>query len=319
MAHVIAEVCQNHNGDVELLLEMVAAAAEAGAKYVKMQTIFSDDLTHRPRFDTGKDENGNDVAIVRPYAAEAERLSGLDLTPEAHGKFVEACREHGVLPMTTVFNRGRTPMVRADNWAGVKVASYDCASYPMLRELADGFEFMVVSTGATYDEEIAKAADVLKNTRFAFLHCVTIYPTPLDQLHLRRMDWLRQFTPLVGFSDHTLIARDGTTASKAALCYGADFVERHFTILKPDQTKDGPVSMNPEQLRDLVEFADLPRGEQARHVRDLVPDMEPLLGTEQRDMTTDELRNRDYYRGRFATMQDGEVVYNWEDTPVQGL
>jgi len=316
MAHIIAEVCQNHVGDVEVLKDMVAAAAEAGATYVKMQTIFSEDLTHRPRFDTGKDERGNDVAIVRPYEPEFERLRGLDLPLDAHEVFVEECRKHGVHPMTTVFSRGRLPLVLRSRWSGVKVASYDCASYPLLCELRDNFEFLVVSTGASYDHEVAMAANVLRNRRFAFLHCVTIYPTPLDALHLRRMEWLRQFTPLVGFSDHTRIDRDGMTASKVALWYGADLVERHFTILDRTKTKDGPVSMGPAELYDLVEFARLPKADQEAEVRRLVPDVEPLLGQAQREMTEVELRNRDYYRGRFATKRDGIVIYNWEDVPV---
>ena len=316
MAHIIAEVCQNHNGDVALLKDMIAAAAEAGAKYVKMQTIFSEDLTFRPRFETGKDEQGRDVAIKRPYEPELTRLKKLDIPPEAHGTFVEICRKYGVHPMTTVFARGRLPMVRKYAWSGVKVASYDCASFPLLRELRDSFEFLVVSTGASYDREVARAAEILRNRRFAFLHCVTIYPTPLEDLNLRRMNWLRQFAPLVGFSDHTLIERDGIVAAKAALWQGADFVERHFTILDRTKTKDGPVSIDPKQLRELVEFTHLSPADQEAHVRSLVPDVEKLLGREQRELTEAELRNRDYYRGRFATKRGEKVIYNWEDVPI---
>ena len=141
MARIIAEVCQNHNGDVELLKDMVAQAAEAGATWVKMQSIFSEDLTHRPQFDTGKDDSGKEY-IVRPYEPEFERMTSLDLPPEAHATFVETCREHGVLPMTTIFSRGRIRLAKEAGFAGVKVASYDCASFPLLRELRDAFEFL---------------------------------------------------------------------------------------------------------------------------------------------------------------------------------
>jgi sialic acid synthase SpsE len=316
MAHIIVEVCQNHSGDRKVLQEMVHAAAEAGAKYVKMQTIFSDDLTYRERFETGKGKDGKDTAIKRPYEPELTRLKSLDLEEEDHGFFVETCRDHGMLPLTTVFARGRVGLVSRYSFAGVKVASYDCASCPLLRDLRDRFEFIVVSTGATYDHEIARAASVLGNTRFAFLHCVTIYPTPLDQLHLRRMNWLRQFAPLVGFSDHTLIERDGITAAKAAFWQGADFVERHFTIQDRTKTKDGPVSMDPRQLRELVQFTKLTREDQEREVRTVVKDVDALLGRETREMTEAELRNRDYYRGRFATKLGKRVIYNWEEDDI---
>ncbi len=318
MPHIIVEVCQNHSGERKILQEMIQAAAEAGAKYVKMQTIFSEDLAFRERFETGKDNKGNDIAIKRPYEPELARLKGLDLTEEDHGFFVETCRKHGVLPLTTVFSRGRVGLVYRRGFAGVKVASYDCASYPLLRDLRDRFEFLVVSTGASYDHEIATAARILRNRRFAFLHCVTIYPTPLDQLHLRRMSWLRQFTPLVGFSDHTLVERDGIIAAKAAFWQGADFVERHFTIHDRSKTKDGPVSIDPKQLKELIEFTKLTSEEQGKEVRGAVRDVEALLSRETREMTETELRNRDYYRGRFATKRGDRVIYNWEEvgTPV---
>lgn len=316
MSHIIVEVCQNHSGDRSILREMVHAAAESGAKYVKMQTIFSADLTFRERFETGKDKKGADVAIKRPYDPELTRLKALDLTEQDHGFFVETCRKYGVLPLTTVFARGRVDLVYQCGFAGVKVASYDCASYPLLRDLRDRFEFLVVSTGATYDHEIAKTANALGNKRFAFLHCVTIYPTPLDQIHLRRMDWLRQFAPLVGFSDHTLIERDGITAAKAALWQGADFIERHFTVQDRTKTKDGPVSIDPKQLRELVQFSKLDRESQGNEVRRLVKDVDALLGKETREMTEVELRNRDYYRGRFATKRGKRVIYNWEEVEI---
>ena len=137
----------------------------------------------------------------------------------------------------------------------VKVASYDCASYPLLKDLKAKFKHLFVSTGATYEDEVEKAAQVLTGTSFSFLHCVTIYPTPLNELHLARMQYLRQFTPSVGFSDHTLVERDGIKASVVALHLGADLVERHFTTLPPDKTKDGPVSINPSQLKTLCGLA----------------------------------------------------------------
>jgi N,N'-diacetyllegionaminate synthase len=309
-AQIAVELCQNHNGDVELMKDMVAAAAESGATYVKMQSIFSEDLTRRDRFEEGAEGD----AITRPYQPEYDRMTTLDLPPEAHEIFVEECLRYGVLPMTTLFNVGRLPLVRkSGNWAGMKVASYDCASFPMLRQLRDDFQFLMVSTGASYDHEIQTAANILVNRPFAFLHCVTIYPTPFEHFHLRRMDWLRQYAPLVGFSDHTLYERDGITGTKAAIWYGADIIERHFTILDRSETKDGPVSIRPDDVKELVQFANAPKSEQEKEVRSKIDDIEMLLGQPTRDMSDAELKNRDYYRGRFATKVDGEVIYNWED------
>ena len=84
------------------------------------------------------DENGKKTSIKRPYQAEVDRLSKLDLTIDDHNFFIEKCNELGVIPMTTIFARGRVKEIGELPWKGktVKVASYDCASKPMLRELA---------------------------------------------------------------------------------------------------------------------------------------------------------------------------------------
>jgi len=231
VAKIIVEVCQNHLGSREHLKEMIHAAAEAGAHYVKMQTIFSDDLTNRDRFENGAtDPDGMVQVIKRPYAAERERLRKLDLTKEDHLFFIEECGGYKVIPLTTVFSRIRIPFVASLPWPErtVKVASYDCASFPMLRELCASFDHLIVSTGASHDEEIMEASRLVKKLgkKLTLLHCVTSYPNTLDMCHLARMEWLRTYADSVGWSDHTLVKRDGIKAAKAALALGAQVIER---------------------------------------------------------------------------------------------
>ncbi len=313
---IIAEFCQNHKGNLSLLKEMVWAAAEAGATYAKVQSMLADDLTFRERFEEGLWEGEKQVAIKRPYKPEYERLKPMDMTDEAHRFFGEACKKAGIKPMTTIFSRSRIPFVASLGWDAVKVASYDCASYPMLRELKEHFAYLFISTGATYDHEIEGAAKLLQGHAFSFLHAVTIYPTPLNEFHLARMEYLRQFTPSVGMSDHSLVSRDGIKAAMIALSLGADVIERHFTILPADATKDGPVSINPEQLKQLVDFSRLPLDERKAIVEREIPGYEQAIGLRTRPLSHTEELNRDYYRGRFASRVGGEMVYNWEEKPV---
>lgn len=322
MARIIVEVCQNHNGDRSILRDLIHAAAENGADIIKGQIIFSEDVTHRPRFDEGEDEdNGVKKTIKRPYDAEVARLSGLDLKDEDYHFFVEEVKKAGAVPMLTVFTRVRIPLAASLPYGReklVKVASYDCASLPLIRELAENFDKLIISTGATFDEEIEKTAVILKekNTLFAFLHCVTSYPNTLTMANLSRMEWLRKFVPEVGWSDHTLVARDGIKAAKTALMLGADYIERHFTILPPDKTKDGPVSITPALLKELSSFAKLSKDEQRKIIEKEVPDWQIMLGHPQREMTHTEMLNRDYYRGRFASFVRNEWIHNWEEKPV---
>ena len=322
MAKIIVELCQNHNGDRELLKKMIRAAKRNGADIVKGQIIFSEDLTNRERFDEGQEESsGVKKTIKRPYKAEFERMKALDLSADDYKFFVEECNRVGVTPMLTVFSRNRVPLAAKLPYQRekmVKVASYDCASVALVKELADNFDHLVISTGATLDDEIKKTAELLKskNKKFTFLHCVTSYPNTLAMANLARMEWLRQFTSSVGWSDHSLISRDGIKMAKVAMMLGADYIELHLTTLPVDKTKDGPVSINPKQLKELSLFAKLSKREQKKIVGKEIPDWKTMVGLAERDMTHTEMLNRDYYRGRFASWVNGEWVYNWEDKKV---
>ena len=319
-----AELCQNHNGDYDTVRRLVDAAANAGASHIKIQHIYVRNLVFRPEFEQGLERNGKLLAIRRPWQPEYDRLRELELSDDECARFVEYVESIGLVPMTTCFARGDIERIANQGFRNVKVASYDCASFPMLRELAAKFEHLYVSTGATFDDEVRHAAYVLRehSTRYSLLHCVTQYPTPLESMHLNRINWLSQFADEVGFSDHSLVSLDGIIAAKAAVACGAQVIERHITISPASETKDGPVSITPEQIRDLVDFSRLSRDDQFSHLAEVYPTWERMLGQAERWLSEVELRNRDYYRGRFATPRRPgshslpEMVLNWEETPL---
>lgn len=311
---LIAECCQNHNGNKEILKKQIHTAAENGADYVKIQAIRSKELTHRERFDEGElSEDGTVKTIKRPFDAELARLSKLDLSLDDEAWFVEECWRAGVAPMTTTFTRTGAREIKDLGYEAIKIASYDCASYPLLKEVSKYWKTVFVSTGATYDEEIEKAADILQNVNLHLLHCVTIYPTPMDELNLKRMSFLRRFSAQVGYSDHSHVENTGLWASKIALALGASSIERHYTVLEKDETKDGPVSIKPHQLKELREFAQLTRPEMMEIIVKGYPEWEKTIGNITRPLSHAEKLNRDYFRGRFASLVDGQYIYNWEE------
>lgn len=320
---IIAELCQNHNGDRELLSKMIKAATDAGADYIKGQIIYSEDTTHRERFDEGAiEEHGIVKSIKRPYKAEVERLSKLDLTEDDHKWFVEEVKKYGAIPITTVFTRSRIPFSSSLPWSErtVKIASPDCTSYPFISELCEHFDHLVISTGGATDEEIEKAAKVVKDKgkELTLLHCVSIYPNALAICNLSRMEYLKKYSTKVGWSDHTHVPTDGIKAAKVAVYLGADIIERHFTILSPEESKDGPVSITPELLAELVEFTKLSKDEQKAVIDKEVPNWAELMGNPKRILTHTEVLTMDYMRGRFASKKtDGSFVYNWEDKPLK--
>ncbi len=321
MTRIIAEFCQNHNGDFDLLARMIEEASKAGATHGKMQTIYADTLQFRAQFEVGLCDDEVVKSIRRPYLEEYKRLKSLEISIPETERFIQLCYDNGIVPMTTCFARGHVPQLADMGFKSIKIASYDCSSFPLLRDVANCFDEIVVSTGATFDDEVIHAADILSSTNFAFLHCVTIYPTKLHQMHMVRMEWLRKFTKAVGYSDHSSISETGLLASKAALALGADLIERHFTLLETNETKDGPVSINPKELNELVKFSKLDI-EERLSIMDLeYPGWKVVMGEKNRQLSDMELLNRDYYRGRFATPRGESIagtrmICNWEETPL---
>ena len=318
MVEVIAELCQNHNGDFKLVEEMVYAAAESGATYAKIQSMLSSDLTHRPRFDEGLVEGGVTKVIKRPYQPEYERLSKLDLNDDQHYRFLEICQKANIKPMTTVFSRSRVPFVTSLKMDTIKVASFDCSSYPLLKDLVKArVPRVIVSTGVTFDEEIAEACRILRDTNFSVLHCISIYPLPIEEAHLNRIDFLKTLSKSVGLSDHSNPEVHGSKVVAVGLTKGIDVIEKHFTILPKDKSRDGPVSANPKQLKEIVELSRLSPSEISAYVKENVPEAGKMLGDAGRKLSQTELLNRDYYRGRFASRKlNGEWLYNWEEGQV---
>ncbi len=319
MAKLIAELCQNHNGDLKILDEMISSAASNGADYAKIQAIDSSQLTFRQRFESGLSKDGKVKVIKRPYKDEYERLKNLDLSEEIQLNFHAMCKKYNIKPMTTLFTRSKIPLVKKMNLDILKIASFDCASHQLIDDLkfTEINEF-VISTGATFDSEIIKTAEIMKNNnlKFSFLHCVSIYPTPLNQAHLNRINFLKKLTPEVGLSDHTNPSIDKFKNIAVGLSMGANIIEKHFTILPKDKTKDGPVSANPDELKNISQLCKMNRSEVNEYIENHVPEKSIMLGDEIRNLSDIELLNRDYYQGRFASKINDEIIFNWDKKTI---
>tara|TARA_B100000787_G_C16170503_1_gene286236 strand:- start:288 stop:1241 length:954 start_codon:yes stop_codon:yes gene_type:complete len=316
MTKIIAELCQNHNGDIKIVEEMVHAASESGADYAKIQSLHSSELTHRKRFDEGLVEGGKTKTIKRDYVSEYERLKKLDLEESDHVKFIDFCKKYNIKPLTTVFSLGKIEMVNK-LFNEVKISSFDCASHKLITEISKkNFDHIIVSTGATFNREIKKTCEILNkaNKKFTLLHCVSIYPTPIESANINRVNFLKKFNNRVGISDHSNPEINKNLIPAVAFFLGVDCIEKHFTILDKDKTKDGPVSANPNQLKEIVNLSKSSKEDIKKYIDDNISDYKILLGSENRDMTDVELLNRDYYQGRFATKdKNDKYFFNWQE------
>lgn len=313
----IAEFCQNHLGDKELLWRMIEEAQAVGATHAKIQGLYSEELVLRPEYEDG---SGIAEGLVRPFVPEKNRLSALDLPPEVEEEFVRRCVEVGITPMTTVFShRGAKRAIDA-GFNSFKIASYDCASLPLIARIFPYASELVVSTGATNWADVEKTSKFMKTeakegTWLALLHARTIYPTPIEVFRLPRVVSLLSFGLDVGLSDHSSPAKDGLDASMLAIWLGASVIERHFTVLTPSETKDGPISVNPAQLKKIVDFSLTDQDEQFSFVRKIIERAPMAMLCPSLDPDEIERISALYYRGRVASWHGSKQIPAWKSWP----
>ena len=317
----IAEICQNHQGKFYNIQKMVEECVSAGANIIKAQYIFSKNLTYRPIFDEGLKIKNKLFSIKRPYHIEKKRLKKLDLKKKDYEKFVKICENLKVKPMITCFAREHINELKNMGFKSIKVASYDCSSFQLIRELKSNFKKLIISTGATFDNEIKYTANILKNYPFVLMHCVSIYPTPKDFLNLNRIKFLKKLCKDVGYSDHSSsLDNKKNLACLAAITAGATYIERHITILDKDKTRDGKVSINPSEIKEIIKFSRLNNKDKKEYLKEKYKvNVDKLYGKEKRELTNIELLNRDYYKGRFASnvSRDGlKFINNWDETKL---
>lgn len=259
---IVAEAATNHLGDVGRALEMVDAAADIGCDFIKFQSWQAKNL--RP------DDPGLEFHRQR------------ELSDEAHWKLLDRCYTRGIQFLTSCFDAERIPFLKSLGLTTIKIASPDCGSIPFLRKVREAFDEVILSTGMSYDAEVAEAAQVLRSGSYCLLHCVSLYPTPPDQIHLARMDWLRQFSSRVGYSDHSL----GTEAGCLAIARGAAYLEKHFTLERDPNDRFSAMAGTPDEFRELVAYAG---------------DVERLMGVDARELSSEEEEARNVWidrRGR---------------------
>jgi N,N'-diacetyllegionaminate synthase len=315
----IAETCQNHNGNFETLRKMVYEAANSGATHCKIQGLYSDELTQRSIFEDSDRANRASVKM-RPYEIEYARLKELDLSETQESDFVRLCEKEGIIPMITVFTHEGARRAKDSGFKSIKIASYDCSSYPLIEEISSFAEELIVSTGAMTEGEIKETQRLIMSSKLSqknthFLHCVSEYPTRLDRLNLNRIKSIKKFIHSVGYSDHFAnnesrlkLKIDRQMPAKVALYFGASVIEQHFTILPKNETKDGPISVTTSDIKNLMTFII----EDEEWFNNVSHDFSEIFGDGQIDPSVEEWQNRKYYRGRVASRKEGKQIFSWE-------
>ena len=243
---VIPEIGINHSGSLQIAMEMVDAAAAAGARLIKHQThIVDDEMSVQAR----SIKPGNaDISIY-----EVMRRTALSFEEERELKdYTEA---KGLAFLSTPFSRAAADRLEQLNVQAYKIGSGELNNYPLVEYIAEFGKPMIVSTGMNTIPQVEKAVDILarKNVPYALLHTTNLYPTPPHLVRLGGMLALKKAFPKVpvGLSDHTT----NNNACIAALAMGASIVERHFTDRMDRVGPDICCSMDQEALRELLQAA----------------------------------------------------------------
>lgn len=241
--YVIAEIGNNHNGSLARAKQLVDRSIESGADCVKFQVRDKKALYRTAPGEEGSEDLG--VEYVQ------DLLNRMELTPEEHRDVRAYCAEKNVAYMCTPWDEPSVDLLEGFDVAALKMASADLINPYLMRKAATLGKPMIVSTGMSRDEEIVRAAKVLKETGvpFALLHCNSAYPAPDSDIHLKYINRLAEIHPVVGYSGH----ERGIAISLAAVALGAVIIERHISL---DRTMEGPdhaASLEPAEFKALVD------------------------------------------------------------------
>ena len=246
---IIAEMSGNHNQSLDRALELVDAAAKAGAHALKLQTYTADTMT----LDCIK----QGFIIEDPKSlwngAQLYQLYQEAHTPwEWHPPIFERARTLGMIPFSTPFDHTAVDFLESLDVECYKIASFENTDIPLIQKVASTGKPMIISTGMATVAELHRSVTAAREAgceHLVLLKCTSTYPATPSNSNIATIPHMRElFDCQVGLSDHTM----GTGVSVASVVLGATVIEKHFTLARSDGGVDSTFSLEPEELRQLV-------------------------------------------------------------------
>ena len=247
---IIAEAGVNHNGSIDLAKKLIDVASESGADAVKFQTFKAQNLVSKSAQKADYQKQTTDQA-----ESQFDMIKKLELDIDTHKELISYCKTKNIMFLSTPFDHDSIELLNDLGLKIFKIPSGEITNLPYLRHIGKLDKKVILSTGMANIGEIEDALDVLisvgaKKENITVLHANTMYPTPMEDVNLRAMITIgNTFDIAFGYSDHTL----GIEVDIAAVALGACCIEKHFTLDKMMEGPDHKASLEPEELKAMVE------------------------------------------------------------------
>ena len=238
---IIPEIGINHEGSFTKAKKMIKDAHTAGAECVKFQChIIEDEMIP------------NEVIPANAKESIWEIMKRCSLSESEDRKLKEYTEGLGMIYLSTPFSRAAANRLEEMDISCYKIGSGECNNYPLIKHIASFGKPIILSTGMNDIKSIKKSVKILENSgiSYALLHTTSIYPTPYDKVRLGAIEDLKKYFPnaIFGLSDHSV----GNYTSFAAIPLGVSIIEKHFTSDKSWPGPDIQVSIDPNDLKDLL-------------------------------------------------------------------
>ena len=242
---IIAEVSANHCGSKQKFLQHIRSAKKNGADLIKIQTYEEDDMVVKKNFKikSGLWKNKNLLDLYKKAK-----------TPYAwHYDAFKLAKKLNICLFSTPFSVRALNFLKKFNPPLYKISSFEITDLNLIKNVARTKKPIILSTGLSRLEEIKNAISIIKkyHNKIIILHCISGYPTPLKEINLRKINYLKKELKihLIGLSDHT---KDIIAASKASVM-GVVAIEKHFILNKNLNSPDRKFSIDPRCLKELKE------------------------------------------------------------------
>jgi sialic acid synthase SpsE len=239
---VIAEVGINHEGDIQKALRMVDDAHAVGCECVKFQShIIEDEMIP------------NNVVPGNSTDRIWDIISRCALSEEEEHRLKDYVESKGMIYLCTPFSRAAATRLEKMNVCAYKIGSGECNNYPLIKHIASYRKPLILSTGMNDLTSIQSSVDIFRKEKvpFALLHCTSIYPTPYEKVRLGALQALAEHFPdaVIGLSDHSV----GIYTCLGSVALGASILEKHFTSDKSWPGPDMTLSIDPDELKELID------------------------------------------------------------------